>query len=291
MRARGPAQPPVRQDRRPADRRGSGGRPDRPQCFDISLWQLVSGLVVGGRTLLIEQEVVLDVERFVDKVVDGRVAVLQVVPSYLEAVVTYLEQHPRELPNLRCVSVTGEALKKELAQRWFATVPGSRLVNAYGLTETSDDTNHEVMDRVPTATGSRSALRSPTCACMSSTSTCSRCRSAPRARSSSPGSVSAGGTSTTPSAPAWPSCPTRTARASGSTAAATTGAGCRTASWSSSADGTRRSRSPVSASRSARSRTPCCACPVCATARWSWRRGRPEQAPGRASTPVHDSWR
>ena len=32
---------------------------------------------------------------------------LQIVPSYLEVVLTYLEQHPRELPDLRCVSVTG----------------------------------------------------------------------------------------------------------------------------------------------------------------------------------------
>jgi acyl-coenzyme A synthetase/AMP-(fatty) acid ligase len=47
------------------------------------------------------------------------------------------------------VSVTGEALKKELVQRCFAAQPAIRLVNAYGLTETSDDTNHEVMDRVP----------------------------------------------------------------------------------------------------------------------------------------------
>ncbi|MFF5276469.1 amino acid adenylation domain-containing protein [Streptomyces sp. NPDC000133] len=120
-----------------------------PQCFDISLWQLVSGLLVGGRTLLVEQEVILDVQRFLDKIVDGRVAVLQVVPSYLDVVVSCLKQHPRELPDLRCVSVTGEALKKELAQRWFAAQPGIKLVNAYGLTETSDDTNHEVMDRVP----------------------------------------------------------------------------------------------------------------------------------------------
>ena len=69
---------------------------------------------------------------------------------------SYLEQHPRELPDLRCVSVTGEALKKELVQRWFAMQPGIKLVNAYGLTETSDDTNHEVMDRARRATGSRS---------------------------------------------------------------------------------------------------------------------------------------
>ncbi|MFB7131612.1 amino acid adenylation domain-containing protein [Streptomyces sp. NPDC056237] len=120
-----------------------------PQCFDISLWQLVSGLLVGGRTLLVEQEVILNVQRFVDKIVDGRVAVLQLVPSYLDVVVSWLKQHPRELPDLRCVSVTGEALKKELVQRWFAAQPGIKLVNAYGLTETSDDTNHEVMECVP----------------------------------------------------------------------------------------------------------------------------------------------
>ena len=120
-----------------------------PQCFDISLWQLVSALLVGGRTLIVEQEVILDVQRFVDQIIDGRVAVLQVVPSYLEVVLSYLERDPRELPDLRCVCVTGEALKKELTQRWFTSEPKIKLVNAYGLTETSDDTNHEVMDRVP----------------------------------------------------------------------------------------------------------------------------------------------
>jgi amino acid adenylation domain-containing protein len=120
-----------------------------PQCFDISLWQLISALLVGGRTLLIEQEVILDVQRFVDKIIDGRVTVMQVVPSYLEVVLSYLEQQPCDLSALRYVSVTGEALKKELTQRWFASQPGIKLVNAYGLTETSDDTNHEVMDGVP----------------------------------------------------------------------------------------------------------------------------------------------
>ena len=44
-----------------------------PQCFDISLWQLVSALLVGGRTLLVEQEVILDVQRFVDTIIEGRV--------------------------------------------------------------------------------------------------------------------------------------------------------------------------------------------------------------------------
>jgi acyl carrier protein len=120
-----------------------------PQTFDISLWQLVAALVVGGRTLIVEQEAILDVDRYLDTVEHGEVAILQVVPSYLEVVLSRLEERPRDLPALRCVSVTGEALKKELAVRWFARFPHIPLMNAYGLTETCDDTNHEVMTAVP----------------------------------------------------------------------------------------------------------------------------------------------
>lgn len=126
-----------------------------PQCFDISLWQLVAGLLVGGRTVLVDQEAILDVDRFLDTLVDHRVQILQVVPSYLDVVLSRLEAEPRDLPDLRCVSVTGEPLPRDLIRRWFVARPGVPLVNAYGLTETSDDTNHEVMwhdpddDRVP----------------------------------------------------------------------------------------------------------------------------------------------
>src|SRR5207245_5132973 len=42
-----------------------------PQCFDISLWQLLSAVLVGGRTLLVEQEAILDSRLSLDKVVDG----------------------------------------------------------------------------------------------------------------------------------------------------------------------------------------------------------------------------
>src|SRR6266496_212776 len=120
-----------------------------PQCFDISLWQLISALLVDGRTLIVEQETILDAQRFLERIVDGRVNVVQVVPSYLEVLVSYLGQHPSEFKDLEYVVATGEALKKELVERWFAVQPLIKLVNAYGLTETSDDTNHEIMDRAP----------------------------------------------------------------------------------------------------------------------------------------------
>ena len=119
-----------------------------PQCFDISLWQLLAAPLTGGTTLIIGQPDILDVGRFV-QVVAGGVDVVQLVPSYLEVVLTHLEEHGGDLGRLRCVSATGEALKRELVERWFRAFPGLTLVNAYGLTETSDDTNHEVMRSVP----------------------------------------------------------------------------------------------------------------------------------------------
>ncbi|WP_369359708.1 amino acid adenylation domain-containing protein [Streptomyces sp. cg2] len=119
------------------------------QCFDISLWQFAAPLLVGGSVRIVDTDMQLDVAGFVDEIVDGRVTVAQIVPSYLEVMLTHLEQHPRPLGRLRSLSVTGEALKMELVQRWFAAYPGIRLVNAYGATEVSDDTMHEVLDRVP----------------------------------------------------------------------------------------------------------------------------------------------
>src|SRR5439155_6148157 len=71
-----------------------------PQCFDISLWQLAAALLVGGRTLIVEQDAVLDVERYLDTVVAGDVEVLQVVPSFLEVVLAHLDERPRHLGRL-----------------------------------------------------------------------------------------------------------------------------------------------------------------------------------------------
>ncbi|MFD7900791.1 amino acid adenylation domain-containing protein [Kitasatospora sp. NPDC059747] len=120
-----------------------------PQCFDISLWQLVCALLVGGRTEIVGQETVTDVRRFVETVTGAGVQVAQLVPSYLDLVLETLRGDSPGLPSLRCLAVTGEALKTELVHRWFAAFPGIPLVNCYGTTEVSDDTNHGVLHGPP----------------------------------------------------------------------------------------------------------------------------------------------
>ncbi|HEX6754632.1 MAG TPA: AMP-binding protein, partial [Mycobacteriales bacterium] len=120
------------------------------QSFDISLWQLAAPLLVGARVLVVPRRDILDVRRFLDVVLGGGTTVLQVVPSYLDVLLRHLERHPdANLGRLRVVSVTGEAVGRPLVARFFARCPGLTLVNAYGATEASDDTTHEVMTATP----------------------------------------------------------------------------------------------------------------------------------------------
>ncbi|MEU2794622.1 amino acid adenylation domain-containing protein [Streptomyces sp. NPDC007100] len=119
------------------------------QCFDISLWQAIAPLLVGGSTRIVDTDAQLDVGRFVGHIADGGIHAIQVVPAYLEVMITYLAGDPRPLGDLRIVSVTGEALKLEVVRRWFALYPDIKLVNAYGATEVSDDTMHEVLSGLP----------------------------------------------------------------------------------------------------------------------------------------------
>lgn len=119
------------------------------QCFDISLWQLLAPLLVGGSTEIIDTDVQMDVTAFIERLARGGIQVIQVVPAYLDVLLSHLELHPRDLGDLRSVSVTGEALRLALVQRWFALYPGITLVNAYGATEVSDDTMHAILAKPP----------------------------------------------------------------------------------------------------------------------------------------------
>ncbi|GIG59894.1 hypothetical protein Lfu02_42660 [Longispora fulva] len=121
------------------------------QTFDISLWQLIAPLMAGGSTLIATRDEILDVRRFLATVSGGGATVVQVVPSYLDVMLRIAEDSgdPVDLGDVRYISATGEALNKTLVTRWFAQFPDIRLVNAYGATEASDDTNHEIMSGVP----------------------------------------------------------------------------------------------------------------------------------------------
>ena len=117
-----------------------------PLTFDISIWQMLAALLVGGRVRVVGREVAADPAELFRRVAAERITICEVVPSVLREAVAAWECAPApELPALRWLLVTGEAFPGELSTRWFAHFPGIPLMNAYGPTECSDDVTHAVL--------------------------------------------------------------------------------------------------------------------------------------------------
>ncbi|MEU5647227.1 amino acid adenylation domain-containing protein [Streptomyces milbemycinicus] len=115
-----------------------------PVTFDISIWQMLSALVVGGRTRVVSREVAGDPQTLFALADAERITVLEVVPSLLRVALDEWDAGAArpELTALRHLVVTGETLPVDLCRRWLAHYPGVPLVNAYGPTECSDDVTH-----------------------------------------------------------------------------------------------------------------------------------------------------
>src|SRR5205085_385845 len=123
-----------------------------PQSFDISIWQFLAALLVGGSVKVATDEVVRDTFLLLDWLEREDVSVLEVVPSQLRAMLQTIEVAGAgrwKLPALRWLFVTGEALPPELSRRWLGRYPQTPLVNAYGPTECSDDVTHYVIREPP----------------------------------------------------------------------------------------------------------------------------------------------
>ncbi|MCK4259321.1 MAG: amino acid adenylation domain-containing protein [Halanaerobiales bacterium] len=117
--------------------------------FDISVWQFMVALVVGGKTMIYPNQQVLNVEKFIDQVICDQVSILEVVPSYLKLILDLMDDQKPTFHTLKYLLVTGEALQYKLVKRWLEKYPDIYMVNAYGPTEASDDITHNIIKEVP----------------------------------------------------------------------------------------------------------------------------------------------
>ncbi|HET8846605.1 MAG TPA: amino acid adenylation domain-containing protein, partial [Ktedonobacteraceae bacterium] len=80
-----------------------------------------------------------DPEQFRAQVRQEHLSVVEVVPSFLRALLDEAEAETDWAAGLRWMVVTGEAFPTDLALRWQRRYPAVRLLNAYGPTECADD--------------------------------------------------------------------------------------------------------------------------------------------------------
>jgi amino acid adenylation domain-containing protein len=121
-----------------------------PVCFDISVWQYLAPLLVGGRVWVATDDQARDPRQLWQGAAHAGATVLEVVPSLLRAALT--EPDLAAVPTLRCLMVTGEALPPDLVGDWLGRRPDVPVVNAYGPTECSDDVTHAIL-RAPLPAG------------------------------------------------------------------------------------------------------------------------------------------
>ncbi|WP_280245630.1 non-ribosomal peptide synthetase, partial [Nocardia abscessus] len=117
-----------------------------PQCFDVSVWQFLAPLILGGRTEVIDDDTAADPSALIHAVARREVTILQVVPSMMTEIVHEVSSTPPALSALRWIVPTGDALPVALCRRWFDLFPAIPILNTYGSTECSDDQCHYLVE-------------------------------------------------------------------------------------------------------------------------------------------------
>ena len=105
-------------------------------AFDFSVWELYGALVFGGRAIVVPLAVAQSPTDFLALLEQSGTTVLNQVPS---AFYGLMDEAVLRRPTLavRYVIFGGEALKPALLRPWHEAWPSCRLINMFGITETT----------------------------------------------------------------------------------------------------------------------------------------------------------
>ena len=116
-------------------------------AFDVSVWEIFGSLLHGARLHVVPDDTVrspIDVARLL---ADEKVTVLNQTPSAFRRLVGVLTPELADRLAVRWVVFAGEAFQFDLLRPWLDLVGGrARLVNMYGITETTVHTTYYEVD-------------------------------------------------------------------------------------------------------------------------------------------------
>ena len=131
-------------------------------AFDFSVWELWGPLLHGGSLVVLPYETSRSPEEFLRLLVHEKVTVLNQTPSAFDQLMRADSANPdlRRRLALRLVIFGGEALDPARLKGWFERHPDTapRLVNMYGITETTVHVTLKPLDARVTEDGSRSPI-------------------------------------------------------------------------------------------------------------------------------------
>ena len=114
-------------------------------AFDFSVWELWGALLHGGRVVVVPYLISRDPARFAALLEDEQVTVLSQTPAAFRQLLSVSDT--RDYPALRLVTFGGEALVPSSLKRWHDRHGDRvRLVNMYGITETTVHVTEHTLD-------------------------------------------------------------------------------------------------------------------------------------------------
>jgi amino acid adenylation domain-containing protein len=129
-------------------------------AFDFSVWEIWGCLLTGGHLIVVPYWVSRSAEEFCDLLAKEHVTVLNQTPSAFAQLLEIDRDRPLA-STLRLVIFGGERLDTSMLLQWFDRHPESRcrMVNMFGITETTVHVTLETITRKEALAGSRSVGR------------------------------------------------------------------------------------------------------------------------------------
>ena len=114
-------------------------------CFDFSVWEIFGALLTGGRLVVAPGEVTRDMRRLEALVVERGVTVLNLTPSVFYVLQEQMAANADDL-KLRWLIFGGESLNPVRVRKWKERYKGCRVVNMYGITETTVHVTYQELE-------------------------------------------------------------------------------------------------------------------------------------------------
>ncbi|MGO4294463.1 amino acid adenylation domain-containing protein, partial [Chitinophaga sp. RAB17] len=106
-------------------------------CFDFSVWEMYGALLFGGKLIVVPSLTARDPQAFITLLNREGVTVLNQTPSAFYNIIKEAVATGGADLQLRYVIFGGEALSPGKLKSWKARYPDTKLINMYGITETT----------------------------------------------------------------------------------------------------------------------------------------------------------
>jgi amino acid adenylation domain-containing protein len=105
--------------------------------FDFSVWEMYGALLMGGKLIPVSKMESIDPEVFLERLRKESVTILNQTPSAFCNLIQEELRNDQEDLRLRYIIFGGEALYPSRLKEWKQRYPHTRLINMYGITETT----------------------------------------------------------------------------------------------------------------------------------------------------------